>query len=279
LPIHVTAVDAGVATVTLDAPSRMNAFDRQDLAEFHEALDRCERDASVRAVVVLGAGRGFCAGADLAFIEEVAAGSKGEQRAGLSLAPALLLRLVTFPKPTVAAVHGAAFGGGACLALACDDVVLADDARLGLIFTALGLPGGDMAAPWLLTRRVGSRRAWRLLATAAVVPAGQAVAMGLADAVVPAQELIAAAAARAEDYASRSSAALATTKRQLLRLEGMGAGLEEALADQLSDLVEAFGGPDMTEGFAAQRERRAPRWASAVPSSGPAVTDRDASGA
>lgn len=267
LPIDLTGAERGVATLTLNAPSRLNAFDRQDLAEFQRALDRCERDGSVRSVVVRGAGRGFCAGADLAFIDEVRAGSKEEQRAELSIAPALLLQLATFAKPTVAAVHGAAFGGGACLALACDDVVLSDDARLGLVFTALGLPGGDMAAPWLLSRRVGSRQTWRLLATAAVITASEAVALGLADAVVPSAGLAAAAASRAQDYAGRSPAALAATKRQLLRLEGTGAGLEDALAAELADLVAAFGGPDMIEGFAAQREGRAPRWPSAAPPS------------
>jgi enoyl-CoA hydratase/carnithine racemase len=260
MPVDVTGLGTAVATVTLNSPDRLNAFDRSDLVAAQEALDACEADTAVRCVVLRGAGRGFCAGADLDFVEGIRTGPRGEQRAGLSLAPALLMRLLTFPKPTVAAVHGAAFGGGACLALACDEVLLADDARLGLVFTALGIPGGDMAATWLLTRRVGSRRAWRLLATAAVLSAAEAAAMGLADAVVPSAELTATACRRAEDYAARSPGALSTTKRQLLRLEGVGAGLESALAREVEDLLHAMRGADMAEGLAAHREGRPPRW-------------------
>lgn len=260
MAVDLSGLGEAVATLTLNSPERLNAFDRADMTAAQEALDRCEADSSVRCVVLRGAGRGFCAGADLGFVEAVRTGPMGEQRAALSLAPALLTRLATFPKPTVAAVHGAAFGGGACLALACDDVVLADDARLGLVFTALGIPGGDMAATWLLTRRIGSRRAWHLLATAAVLPAAEAAALGLADAVVPAGDLAAEVARRAQSYASRSPSALATTKRQLLRLEGVGAGLESALTREVDELLHALRGADVAEGLAAWREGRPPRW-------------------
>jgi enoyl-CoA hydratase/carnithine racemase len=269
MPVVLTGPGTPAAIITLDAPGRLNAFDRQDLDDLAGALDRCAGDDRVRCLVIRGRGHAFCAGADLALVEEIRRAPAGEQRAALALAPSVVLRLAQFPKPTVAVVQGAAFGGGACLALACDDVVLAEDARLGFIFTSLGLPGGDSAATWLLSRRIGARRAWRLLSGGGIVGAAEAATLGLADAVVPADRLGDEAAERAAAYGRRSPAALAATKQQLLRLEGAGSFLEPALDQELADMAAAFAGPDLAEGLAAHHEKREPRWPSAGPA-GPA---------
>jgi methylglutaconyl-CoA hydratase len=263
MPVGLTGLGTPAAIVTLDAPGRLNAFDRQDLHDLAGALDRCADDDQVRCLVIRGHGRAFCAGADLAFVEEILSAPAREQRAALALAPSVVLRLAQFPKPTVAAVQGAAFGGGACLALACDDVLLAEDARLGFIFTNLGLPGGDSAATWLLSRRIGARRAWRLLSGGRVVGAAEAVAVGLADAVVPLGRLDPEAEERAAAYARRSPAALAATKQELLRLEGIGSFLEPALDREIDAMAAAFEGPDLAEGLTAYHEKREPRWPSA----------------
>ena len=265
MPVGLTGLRTPAAAITLDAPGRLNAFDRQDLADLAGALDRCAADERVRCLVIRGRGRAFCAGADLAFVEEIRRAPAGEQRAALALAPSVVLRIAQFPKPTVAAVQGAAFGGGACLALACDDVVLAEDARLGFIFTSLGLPGGDSAATWLLSRRTSARRAWRLLSGGEIVGSAEAAALGLADAVVPPGRLDGEAARRAAAYARRSPSALAATKQQLLRLEGAGSFLEPVLDQELADMAAAFAGPDLAEGLAAQRGKREPSWPSAGP--------------
>ena len=169
MPVELTGLGGPVATITLDAPERLNAFGRQDLRDLSEALGRCAGDPDAACVVLRGSGRAFCAGADLALVEEIRRAPAAERRASLVLAPSVVLQIAQFPKPTIAAVQGAAFGGGACIALACDDVVLAQDARLGFIFTSLGLPGGDSAATWLLSRRIGTRQAWRLLSRGAIV--------------------------------------------------------------------------------------------------------------
>ncbi len=260
MAVHVSGLGSAVAGITLDAPERLNAFGRQDLRDLHRALGACERDPGVRCVVVGGRGRAFCAGADLAFIEEIRRSPAAGRPAALALAPSAVRRLAGLAKPTVAAVRGAAFGGGACIALACDDVVLAEDARLGLVFTSLGLPGGDSAATWLLSRRVGTHRAWQLLAHGAVLTAAQALGLGLADEVVPADRLEDAARERALAYTRRSPAALAATKRQVLRLEGSGAALDRALEEEEAEMAAAFGGPDLAEALAARAEGRDPRW-------------------
>ena len=269
MPVGLTGLGTPAATITLDAPGRLNAFGRQDLTDLAGALDRCAADQQVCCVLVRGRGRAFCAGADLAFVEEIRQAPAAAQRAALTLAPSVVRRIAQFPKPTVAAVQGAAFGGGACLALACDDVVLAEDAQLGFIFTSLGLPGGDTAATWLLSRRIGTRRAWPLLAHGEIVGAARAAAMGLADAVVPLDRLGDEAARRAAAYSRRSPSALAVTKQQLLRLEGAGSFLEPALDQDLAEMAAAFAGPDLAEGLAAHHGKREPRWPSAGPA-GPA---------
>lgn len=260
MTVDLSGLRTPVATIRLNTPERLNAFDRQDLRDLDSALDDCESDPDIRCLVIGGAGRAFCAGADLRFIEEIRRGPADAMRAALALAPAVVRRIALFGKPTVAAVHGAAYGGGACLALACDEVVLAADARLGLIFTNLGLPGGDSAATWLVSRRTGTRRAWRLLAHGAVVPAAQALDLGLADEVVPADQLAEAAGHRAAAYASRPPSALAVTKRQLLRLEGSGAFLDAALERESAEMLTAFGGAELAEGLAAYRQKRDPLW-------------------
>jgi enoyl-CoA hydratase/carnithine racemase len=253
MPVTVSGLGTAVAEVALGAPERLNAFTPEDLHDLQQALADCQADAEVGSVVLRGEGRAFCAGADLGFMQEIRQLPPDQSRSALSLAPATVRQLALLAKPTVAAVQGPAFGGGACLALACDDVVLAEDARLGLIFTSLGLPGGDSGATWLVSRRVGTRRAWSLLARGAVVEAAEALSLGLADEVVPLPDLGSAARARALAYSQRPRAALAATKRQLLRLEGAGSFLDAALEAEQAEMAEAFAGPELARALAERR--------------------------
>jgi enoyl-CoA hydratase/carnithine racemase len=270
MPVELTGLGGPGATITLDAPERLNAFGQQDLRDLSDALDRCAADPEVACVVLRGSGRAFCAGADLALVDEIRRAPAAERRAALALTPSVMLKIAQFPKPTIAAVQGAAFGGGACIALACDDVVLADNARLGFIFTSLGLPGGDSAATWLLTRRIGTRQAWQLLSRAAIVGAQEAAAAGLADVVVPLDRLSEEVAARTADYSRRSATALAATKQQLLRLDGVGSFLEPAMDRELTAMLAAFDGPDLAEGLAAHQQKREPSWPPRATAAGPA---------
>jgi enoyl-CoA hydratase len=260
LPIHLDRRTPGLAVLTLDSPARLNAYDRADLAALDAVLTDVEDDPRVRCLLVSGRGRAFCAGADLAFIDEIRALPEPAQAAALALSPGVVGRLARLRCPTVAAVHGAAFGGGACLALACDEVVMADSATMGLIFTDLGLPGGDSAATWLVSRRTGTRVAWRLLALGARLDAGEAHRLGLADVVAPAEDVVAVATERAERYIARSPHALAVTKRQVLRLEKLPGSVDDALRTEHLEMLAAFRHPDLAEGLAAAREKRPPGW-------------------
>lgn len=248
---------SGVSELVLDQPHRLNAFTADDIGALSARLATLAAGPDPAGpVVVRGEGRAFCAGADLGFVADLIAAPLAARVAGLALAPQLVRDLIRLPAPTVAAVHGAAYGGGACLALACDTVVAEAGARFGFVFTRLGLPGGDMSAPWLLARRVGSRAAWRLLADAAEVTAEEGLAMGLVDEVVPAG----AARARAHEVAARWAAlpvaAVRATKRQVLALEGAEDVLLTAAAREQADIVSAFGSPEVAARVAEARRGR-----------------------
>ena len=165
----------GIATLTLNSPAKLNAFDAERLLALREALDRAERDDSVRVVVLTGAGRFFSSGQDLV----------GLELEGLDLARTLeedyaplILRLVGFSKVTIAALNGPAVGAGANIALACDIVVAARAAYMQQVFVRIGLIP-DVGGTWMLPRIVGTKRALALALTGDRVSADEARAMGL----------------------------------------------------------------------------------------------------
>ena len=169
------AVVDGVATLTLNSPAKLNAFDAARLLVLRHALDRAERDESVRVVVLTGAGRFFSSGQDLAALEQE----------GLDLARTLeehyaplILQLVGFSKVTIAALNGPAVGAGANIALACDIVVAARCAYMQQVFVRIGLIP-DVGGTWLLPRIVGLQRALALALTGDRVSAEEARAMGM----------------------------------------------------------------------------------------------------
>ena len=165
----------GVATLTLNSPAKLNAFDAARLLALREALDRAERDDSVRVVVLTGAGRFFSSGQDLAALE----------LEGLDLARTLeedyaplILRLIGFSKVTIAALNGPAVGAGANIVLACDIVVAARSAYVQQVFVRIGLIP-DVGGTWMLPRIVGRKLALALALTGDRVSAEEARAMGL----------------------------------------------------------------------------------------------------
>src|SRR3990170_3908165 len=177
----------GVAVLTMNRPDRLNALSRPMLVAMLEALARLADDPEVGAVVLTGAGRGFCAGGD------VKAMAEGNELGGTTLeekAQALRARMETsrwlheMPKPTIAMVRGAAAGAGLSLALACDLRVAGDTARFATAFARVGY-SGDFGGSWFLTQLVGSARARELYYTADILDAAQALALGLVNRVVP----------------------------------------------------------------------------------------------
>jgi enoyl-CoA hydratase/carnithine racemase len=216
----VLGVEDGIATLRLDRPERRNAIDDATRGLMIEALEATAADPAVRALVITGTGSAFCAGGDVrgmqqrlsAPAEEVAI--NGWRRQGRTHRAVALLH--NFPKPTIAAVNGAAAGLGCDVALACDVVIAAESAHFTMSFIARGLipDGGGM---YFLPRRVGLARAKELVFSGRRVGAAEALAIGMIERVVPDTELADAAQAWAKELSAGSPAALALAKSVLDR--------------------------------------------------------------
>lgn len=227
-------VAGGIGTVTLNRPHKLNAFDRHACRELIDAVDVLAADPGVRVLVLTGAGRAFSAGADLTVLGEdgpalVAAGKE------------IALRLRAAPQPVIAAVNGAAAGGGANLALACDYRIAAEGAAIGQVFARLGL-GPDWGGSYFLPRLVGPAKALELLWSARMVPAAEAYALGLFDRVVPADRLLPEARALATVWAGVPPLALQRAKEAIYRAER--ASLAEMLDTEITLQHELFATPD-----------------------------------
>lgn len=224
----------GIGTVTINRPHTLNAFDRQTCRELIEALGALVADPGVRVLILTGAGRAFSAGADLNVLAEdgpalVAAGKE----------LALLLRGA--PQPVIAAVNGAAAGGGANLALACDYRIAAEGAAIGQVFARLGL-GPDWGGSYFLPRLVGPSRALELVWSARMVPAAEAHVLGLFDRVVSADRLLPEARALAAAWAGVPPLALRRAKEVIYRSER--ASLVEMLDAEITLQHELFATPE-----------------------------------
>lgn len=244
------------AWITLNRPAALNAL-TPALIEAHDAaLTRAESNPALRAVVVTGSGRAFCAGADLKAL-------RGQRSAHSTAATmrfvvgvlALLDRLERSPLPVIAAVNGLALAGGLELVLACDLVIAAESARLGDAHANYGLiPGGGGSVR--LPRKIGPTRAKALMFTGAFVPAAELVAAGLVNKVVRDDELGAAVEELVESLAAKSPLGLARMK-QLVN-DGLEQPLSTALRLEFSLMAAHAGSADMAEGLAAFEAKRKP---------------------
>jgi 2-(1,2-epoxy-1,2-dihydrophenyl)acetyl-CoA isomerase len=222
----------GIATVTLNRPEKLNAYTTEMGDEVVDAFGRAQRDSDTRAVILTGAGRGFCAGVDLEHLKVHRAG--GRTGRGPRLGEEDFLRrfpmdLLHFPKPVIAAVNGAAIGVGVTMILPCDVRLAADTAKLGLTFARLGiLPG--LGSTHLLPRLVGLSKALELVLTARVIPAPEAAEIGLVNRVVPAAALAEEAREMARSMAECAPEVLAAAKAALHF--GATASMEEAMRNE-----------------------------------------------
>jgi 2-(1,2-epoxy-1,2-dihydrophenyl)acetyl-CoA isomerase len=207
-------VATAVATITLDRPEALNSLTVEMKLGLREALERASGDDSVRAVVLTGAGRGFCVGQDLREHAESLAGGETTLDTVTEHYNPIIEALVGMGKPVVAAVNGMAAGAGASLAFACDFRMAADDAGFLMAFARVGL-GPDSGASWTLQRLVGAGRAAAMLMLAEPVTAAQALEMGLVNLVVPSAGLASAAAELAARLAAGPTAAYAAVKQTL----------------------------------------------------------------
>jgi 2-(1,2-epoxy-1,2-dihydrophenyl)acetyl-CoA isomerase len=248
-------VDGPVATITLDRPEALNALTVPIKVALREALERLAVDRAVRAVILTGAGRAFCAGQDLAERERPdAAPLDVELRERYN---PIILALRAMGQPVIAAVNGVAAGAGASIAFACDLRIAAEDARFVLAFGRIGLVP-DSGATWFLPRLVGQARAAELALVGDPITAQEALRIGLVSRVVPNDELLIEARALADKVAAGAPMAVALTKGALDR--GATIDLEAALEGEAKLQGITGASADHAEGLAAFREKRAPRF-------------------
>jgi 2-(1,2-epoxy-1,2-dihydrophenyl)acetyl-CoA isomerase len=243
----------GVATITLARPESLNALNATMRRELLGALKAAGRDDAVRAVVITGEGRGFCSGADL----RGGSGERDFRRVLTDEYNPLVTAVRELPRPVIAAVNGVAAGAGMSLALACDLVYAADDARFILAFGRIGLVP-DSGLTRTLVRGLGRHRAAALIFKGEPLGAVEAQAAGLVNGVVPAGELAAAAQAAAAALAAAPTRAIALAKRAINHAED--ALLSESLAMEAALQELAGRTEDHAEGVAAFAEKREPRF-------------------
>ncbi len=243
-----------VRRITLNRPDRLNACNDAMHARLAAVLDEVAADGSARALLVVGAGRAFCAGQDLDAVK-----AEGDLGAVLERSwNPLIRRLAAFPMPTVAAVHGVAAGAGLALALACDIVLAARSAKLLLAFNRIGLVP-DSGASWQLARLVGPARARGLAMLGETLSGEQAEAWGLIWRAVEDAALAEEALATANRFAEGPTAALIATRE--LIAEAANRTLAEALALETEAQRYAGQGAEYAEGLAAFLAKRAPNFA------------------
>jgi len=248
-------VEGPVATLTLDRPEALNALTVPVKVALREALESIADDRAVRAVILTGAGRAFCAGQDLA------------ERAQPDAAPLdievrerynpIVRLLRSMGQPVIAAVNGVAAGAGASLAFACDLRIASESARFMLAFGRIGLVP-DSGASWFLPRLVGPAKAAELALLNDPIEAADALRLGLVSKVVAADELLPEARALAARLADGAPLAMSLTKQLLGR--SLAIDLDEALEGEAKLQGIAGASADHAEGLAAFREKRPPRF-------------------
>ena len=245
-----------VATLTLNQPDRRNAMSIEMGEEFLRAVTGLRSRPDLRALVLTGAGRAFCAGGSLDMMRIKTTGaSREENKDSMRYFYERFLALRDVPFPTLASINGYAIGAGLCLALACDIRIAADDAMMGMNFTRLGLHPG-MGATFMLPRLVGAARACELFFTGELVSGAEAERIGLVNRAVPPERLAEETRRLAERMASSAPGAVRAVKRAVY--QGLTGSLEDALDYESSRQAECFETEDFLEGISAVVQKREP---------------------
>jgi len=264
-----TALENRTLTVTLNRPDRMNALTTKMLEELLQVFDEIDRNDEIRVAIVTGAGRAFCAGADLGggsktfdHSEEEAA---SEHRDGGGLAT---LRIFECKKPVIAAINGAAVGVGVTMTLPMDVRIASDTAKFGFVFARRGIVP-EACSSWFLPRLVGISQAMEWVATGRVFSAQEALAGGLVSRVVPPDQLLATARALAAEIVENTSAVSVALARQLMwKMLGADHPMEAHKLD--SRAIYAMGqSPDGHEGVTSFLEKRPAKFSMKVSSDMP----------
>lgn len=223
----------GVSRLTLTRPHRLNALTRELVDDMHAALDEVDADHSCRAVILTGAGSGFCAGLDLNGFGTIPGTEDfGRPQQGMAVQQHIaevIHHLRALRQPVIAAINGAAAGGGLAWALACDIRYGAESAKYGTAFIRLGLSGCDMGVSWLLPRLIGASRAWELILTGRVIDSNEADRLGIVSRTVPDDELMDTVLGVAAEICANSPFGTWMTKEVLwanLEIPGLAAGID-----------------------------------------------------
>jgi len=261
-------VEDGIATLTLNRPDKLNAFNTQMMQEMIAAFDQTDADDSVRVLIVTGAGRAFCAGADLSagaatFDYSTRGGQdkeartvEGVQRDGGGL---LTLRIYDSLKPVIAAVNGPAVGVGVTMQLAMDIRMASTDARYGFVFSRRGI-NPEACSSWFLPRLVGIQTALEWCYSGRVFPAQEAHEKGLVRSMHAPEDLLPAARALAREIADNTApVSIALTRQLIWRMAGANHPMEAHMADSRG--IQARGAmADAKEGVTSFLEKRPPRY-------------------
>jgi 2-(1,2-epoxy-1,2-dihydrophenyl)acetyl-CoA isomerase len=253
-PVILESRSEGIATLILNRPDRLNALNNDLSTSLNEALGRIEKDDSVQVVVITGAGRGFCAGGDLAAI------GKGRQTGAThELEPLLrsgmqaVLKMRTMPQPVIAAVNGPAAGAGMNIALAADIRIASDLASFGENFARVGL-FPDYGGTWFLPQLVGPSVAAELFYTGEMIDAATALRLGIVNRVVPVNQLETEVKTLAQKIAQGPPVAIRAVKRAIFGSEK--AELVKALDHEVKEQIRCYLSEDCNEGIRAFFEKR-----------------------
>lgn len=257
-------VDGPILTITLNRPDKLNAFTNLMGVELAEAIRRADEDDAVRAIILTGEGRGFCAGADISagagsFDTKSGEGAKnfgsGDRSSGEGAG--FVGALFNCKKATIAAFNGPAVGVGVTMALPTDIKIASDQARFGLVFARRGLVP-EAASAWFLPQIVGTAQALRWCLSGAVFDAAEALRGGLVSEVVPADQLIARARAIATEIAENTAPVSVALTRQMIWRFGSAELPFDLLKVDGPFALELGSGGDVKEGVSAFLEKRAP---------------------
>jgi len=251
-----------LGVIRLERPDALNALTLDMIGEVERLAREAEADPDVTAICITGAGRGFCAGIDMSVLADHAQNgppARAPRSDGRPSRPAMFSFLLDITKPVIAAVNGVGAGGGFVLAMMCDLRFMAEGASLITIFSRRGLIA-EHGTSWLLPRLVGLSRALDLLWSSRKIDAAEAYRIGLADRVVPADQLLEAVETYVADLAATvSPRALAVIKAQVHR--HLATGFDEAAIESDGLMAAALKHPDATEGAQSFVERRPARFA------------------
>lgn len=253
-----SSTEAGVTTITLNRPDKLNAFSGTMREDLLAALQAAAMDIQTRALVITGAGRAFCAGGDVEYMSGLQKARAEDEFVNLLVAgKRIVTALHTMEKPVIASVNGVAAGAGCNLALACDFRIASQNAKFAQSFVKIGIHP-DWGGTYFLPRLVGSARAMELMMTGRLVDAQEALAIGLVERVVPADALVEETTKLARALADGPPIALRRIKQALHKSERND--LESQIDLESRHQREAFLSSDAGEGMAAFFEKRAPKF-------------------